>query len=113
MAKKYQVPTTLMLFNVPLETCVERDEKRERSVGRAIVERQYQAFEQTKETIRQEGFDQVVEFQDGDLEKVQIEILFRPVVRPAQRPQRPDARCPSTVRALSAAFQAPAERTRR
>ena len=86
LAKKYQVPTTLMLFNAPLETCIERDEKRERSVGRAIVERQYRAFEQTKATIGQEGFDQVVEFQDGDLEKVQIEILFRPVARPAQRP---------------------------
>jgi len=94
LAKKYQVPTTLMLFNVPLETCVERDEKRERSVGRAIVERQYQAFEQTKATIRQEGFDQVEEFQDDDLEKVQIEILFRPVVRPPQRPQQPNAGAP-------------------
>ena len=94
LAKKHQVPTTLILFNVPLETCIERDEKRERSVGRAIVERQYQAFEQSKATIPQEGFDQVVEFQDGDLENVQIEILFRPVVRQAQRPQRPDAGAP-------------------
>jgi protein phosphatase len=86
LAKKYQVPATLVLFNVPLEICIERDEKRERSVGRAIIERQYRAFEQTKATIGQEGFDQVVELQDGDLEKVQIEILFRPVARPAQRP---------------------------
>ena len=91
LAKKFQVPATLILFNVPLETCIERDEKRERSVGRAIVERQYQAYEQSQATIRQEGFDQVVEYQDGDLEKLQIEILFRPVVRPAPRPQRPDA----------------------
>jgi protein phosphatase len=94
LAKKFQVPTTLILFNVPLETCLERDAKRERSVGRAIVERQYQAFEQSKETIRQEGFDQVVEIQEGDLEKIQTEILFRPVARPAQRPQPPDAGAP-------------------
>jgi protein phosphatase len=84
LAKKSQVPATLILFNVPLATCIERDAKRERSVGPSVIERQYQAFEQSKETIHQEGFDQVVEFQDGDLEKVQIEILFRPVVRPAQ-----------------------------
>lgn len=89
LAKKYQVPTTLMLFNVPLETCIERDKKRERSVGSAIVERQHQAFELSKETIRQEGFDQIVEYQDGDLEKVRIDILFRPVARPVQRPPRP------------------------
>ncbi len=90
LAKKYQVPTTLMLFNVPLETCVERDEKRARTAGRATVERQYQAFEQTKATIRQEGFDQVMEFQVGDLDKIQIEILFRPVVRATPRPRRPE-----------------------
>jgi len=88
LAKKCQVPTTVILFNVPLETCVERDEKRERSVGRAIVERHYEAFEQAKGTIRQEGFDHVVELQDSDLEKVQVEVLFRPIVRPVQRPQR-------------------------
>ena len=44
-------------------------------------------------TIRQEGFDQVVELQDGDLDKVQIEILFRPVQRPLRSmpaPRRPE-----------------------
>ena len=86
LAKKYQVPTTLLLFHVPLETCVERDQKRERSVGRAVVERQYRAFEETKSTVGQEGFGQVLEIADEDLEKIQIEILFRPVARPAQRP---------------------------
>ena len=91
LARKYQVPTTLLVFNVPLQTCIERDEKRERSVGRPVVERQYQAFEQSKEAIPQEGFDQVVVFKDGDQEKVQIEILFRPVARQPQRPERPDS----------------------
>ena len=91
LAKKYQVPTTLILFNTPLATCLERDAKRERSVGSAVIERQYEAFEQSKAAIRQEGFDQIVEYQDRDLEKVQVEILFRPVVRTPQRSQRPDA----------------------
>ncbi len=90
LARKCQVPTTLILFNVPLETCVERDEKRERSVGRAIVERHFQALQEAIPAIRQEGFDQVVELQDDDLDKVQIEILFRPV----QRPVRSDAGAP-------------------
>ena len=94
LAKKFQVPTTLLLFDVPLETCAARDEKRERTVGRPVIERQYETFAQSKEAIRQEGFDQVVELQDGDLEKVQIEIQFRPVVRPAQRPQRHDGGAP-------------------
>ena len=90
LAKQHQVPAVAMVFNVPLETCVERDQKRERSVGRAVIERHHQAFELAKATLRQEGFDQLLEFQDGDLEKVQIEIIFRPVARPAQRPPRPE-----------------------
>jgi predicted kinase len=94
LARRYQVPTTLLLFNVPLQTCIERDEKRERSVGRSVVERQYQAFEQSKETVPQEGFDQVVVFQDGEQENVQIEILFRPVARQPQHAERHDPRVP-------------------
>jgi protein phosphatase len=85
LAKKCQVPSTLLVFHVPLQTCIERDEKRERSVGKAIIERQYQVFVQGQETTHQEGFDQVVEFHDGDQERVEIEILFRPIARATQR----------------------------
>jgi len=95
LAKKLQVPIVAMLFDVPLETCVERDQKRERSVGRAVIERQYQIFEDAKAAIRQEGFDQVLEFQDGDLGRVQIEVIFRPVAR---APQRPPQRAPAPMR---------------
>lgn len=91
VAKRFHVPTTLLLFDVPLQTCIERDEKRDRSVGTAIVERQYQTFLQSKETIAQEGFDQIVEFRDGEQDKVEVEILFRPLARP---PQRPDVGAP-------------------
>ena len=83
LAKRCQVPSTIIVFNVPLETCMERDEKRERSVGRAVVERQHQAFEQAKVVILQEGFGQVLQLQDGEQDNVRIEILFRPVQRPA------------------------------
>jgi protein phosphatase len=88
LAKKFQVPATLMYFKVPLETCLERDEKRERTVGRAVIERQYQAFEQVLPTLQQEGFDQVIELNSENVDKVQIEILFRPAVRAVQRAPR-------------------------
>jgi predicted kinase len=92
LAKKLQVPIVAMLFNVPLETCVERDQKRERSVGRPVIERHYEIFEQAKAAVRQEGFDQVLELQDGDLDALQIEVIFRPVVRAPQRPPQPEVR---------------------
>jgi predicted kinase len=86
LAKRFQVPTIAIILDVPLAACVERDAKRERSVGRDVIERQYQTFELAKTSIRQEGFDQVLEIRDGDLDSVAIEIVFRPVVRQSQKP---------------------------
>jgi predicted kinase len=91
LARKRQVPVTLILFDLPLQTCIERDEKRERSVGRSVVERHYQAFEESKVAVWQEGFDQVLEFHEGDAEKAKIEILFRPVAPAVPHPQGPNA----------------------
>lgn len=71
-----------------------RDASRERCVGREVVERQYQAFELAKSAIHQEGFDQVMEFREGDLDNVRIEIVFRPVVRHPQKPESAETRRP-------------------
>src|SRR2546427_401687 len=62
---------------------------RERSVGQPVVERQYQMFEQAKSSIAQEGFDQIVELRGAGLDKVRIEIVFRPAPRVAAGPPRP------------------------
>jgi len=83
LAKRFRIPCVIFLLDVPLEKCIERDRLRERSVGAPVIERHYLAFEQTKTEIRQEGFDQVVELGDADLDKVQIEIVFRPISPPA------------------------------
>ncbi|SPE34146.1 Serine/threonine protein phosphatase 1 (modular protein) [Acidobacteriia bacterium SbA2] len=91
LAKRFQVPCVIFLFDVPLEKCIERDRQRERSVGSPVIERHYLAFGQTKTDIRQEGFDQIVELGDSDLDKVQIEVVFRPISQPSpaqgRRPQ--------------------------
>jgi protein phosphatase len=81
LARRYHVPAVVLVLDVPLETCLEHDAKRERSVGRQVIERQYQLFEQAKVAIKQEGFEQVIELAGEDLDKVQIEIVFRPVPR--------------------------------
>jgi predicted kinase len=101
LARRHQVPCVLFLFDIPLEKCLERDAKRERTVGKPVIERQYQAFEQAKAAVRQEGFDQIVELHDEDLEKAQIEVVFRPVARPpapnARPTQGPPRRSPATA----------------
>jgi len=79
LARKFRVPCVVFLFDVPLEKCIERDRLRERTVGSAVIERQYLAFGQTKAEIRQEGFDDVIEVGDQDVDKLPIEIIFRPI----------------------------------
>ena len=88
LAKRFQVPCVVFLFDVPLEKCVERDRSRPRTVGRPVIERQHLAFGQTKADIRQEGFDEIIELGDEDMDKVQIEIIFRPISQPAGMPAR-------------------------
>jgi protein phosphatase len=99
LARKYQAPCVVFLFAVPLEKCLERDAGRERTVGRAVIERQHQLFEQAAASIRQEGFDQVVEIPDAEMDRVKIEIVFRPPARkpaaPARAEPRPDVPRPA------------------
>jgi len=123
LAKRFQVPCLIFLFDVPLQKCIERDQLRERSVGAPVIERHYLAFDQTKTDIRQEGFDQVIELGDSDLDKVQIEIVFRPISqpssaqgrrpqtesRPAPRPWQPRAPKPQTPHEAGPASPAPAQ----
>ena len=88
LAKRFQVPCVVFLFDVPLEKCVERDRSRQRTVGRPVIERQHLAFGQTKTDIRQEGFDEIIELGDEEMDKVQIEIIFRPISQPSLMPGR-------------------------
>jgi protein phosphatase len=93
LAKRFQVPCVVFLFDISLEKCVERDRSRERTVGSPVIERQYLAFGQTKTEIRQEGFDQIIELGEEDMDKVQIEIIFRPIPQPPGAPgRRPETR---------------------
>ncbi len=92
IARRHHVPAVVILFDVALAACLERDTNRQRSVGAATIERQHEMFIQAKAAIREEGFDQVMELGDNELDKVQFEIVFRPVPRPAAANARPEPR---------------------
>ena len=87
LARKYHVPCVLFLFHVPLEICLARGKKRERSVGAPTVEKQFQLFQEACRGVHQEEFDHVVEFREEEKDDVRIEVVFRPVKRPQVRPQ--------------------------
>lgn len=79
LGRKYRVRTELYLFNITLETCLERDRARPRSVGPKVIEEQYRLFRQALEVVRSEGFDEVIELHDEDLQSVRFEVLYRPI----------------------------------
>ncbi len=100
LARKRQVPCVAIIFDVPLEKCLERDASRERTVGRAVIEKQYQLFEQARAAIKQEGFSEVIELRDEEMAAVDLEIRFRPVP-PAAEASRPQWR-PGPIRSAPA-----------
>lgn len=79
LGRKYRVRTELYLFDIPLETCLERDRARPRSVGPKVIEEQYRLFKQAQDLVRSEGFDEIVVLHDADLQSVRFEVLYRPI----------------------------------
>ncbi len=92
LARKYRVPCVVLLFDISLETCLARDQARERSVGQPVIERQYRLFVQESGNIEREGFDQLIKLRNEDLDKVRIDVLFRPLPRPSGTAERPEPR---------------------
>ena len=79
LGRKYRVRTELFMFNIALEKCLERDGTRSRSVGARVIEEQYRLFKHAQKSVGSEGFDQIVELQEDDLQSVRFEILYRPI----------------------------------
>jgi len=100
VGRKYRVRTELLLFDIALEKCLERDRGRPGSVGSRVIEEQYRLFKQAQETVRSEGFDEIIELHEEDLESVRFEILYRPI-NPMSRnndlKDRHSASSPATV----------------
>lgn len=78
LGRKYRVRSELFLFDIALEKCLERDSTRPRSVGPKVIEEQYRLFRQAQESVHSEGFDEIVELREEDLQSVRFEILYRP-----------------------------------
>jgi protein phosphatase len=92
LAHKHGVPCVVFLFDIPLETCLARDQARERSVGQPVIERQYRLFVQESSHIERESFDQVIKLRPEDLDKLRIDVLFRPLPKPSGPSEPPPRR---------------------
>lgn len=85
LARRWKTPVTIVVFDVPEETCLRWDARRERQVGRAVIHRQWQQLQEALPRIPQEGYDQVVILGEDDVAKARVE------VRERGRPQRIEA----------------------
>jgi predicted kinase len=75
IGRRCDVPTVAIGFDVAEETCLRRDKGRSRRVGRAVIHRQWETFQQALDRVPTEGFDQVVVLGEDDLRRVRVEIL--------------------------------------
>ncbi len=84
LGRKFEVRVELFMFDIPLERCLDFDRNRERSVGTKVIEEHFQLYHRARTAVVSEGFDEIVELHEEDLQSVRIEILYRPVFRPRQ-----------------------------
>jgi len=77
IARRCQAPAVAVLFDVPEATCVQWDTQRGRRVGRPVIQRQWERFQQALRAVPGEGFDQVHILGADDLGSVRVEIVNR------------------------------------
>jgi len=75
IARRCEVPVIALLLDVPEATCLVWDERRDRRVGRPVIHRQWERFQQALRTIPKEGFDQVVIVDERELNSTQVQIV--------------------------------------
>ncbi len=92
LGRKYRVRTELFLFDITLEKCLDRDRLRPRSVGPRVIEEQYRLFQQAQSVVGSEGFDQITDLHEDDLQSVRFEILYRPINPVVSRSDTKDRR---------------------
>jgi protein phosphatase len=79
MARRYGYHSVALLFDVPLDVCLERNAARSRVVPSEAVRTQYVLFESTMNEIHSEGFDMVFVLDEAGQSQSEVRIA---------RPQR-------------------------
>jgi len=75
LARRCGAPTVVIAFHVPLDVCLERNERRARKVAPEVVERQFQLMRQALERIPTEGYDAWYVLDVAGQEEAQVEVL--------------------------------------
>lgn len=86
IARRWEVPVTVILFDVPAQTSMRWDERRSRKVGHPVISHQWQRFQQALRDVPAEGYDQVIILGEEDLAKTRVELVRTPARNAAAKP---------------------------
>lgn len=62
LAEQYHYHTSLLLFDLPQEICLQQDNKRRASVGPDVIQKQWQNLEQTRQDLQTETYQSIIVF---------------------------------------------------
>jgi predicted kinase len=74
IGRRFRFKVGVLVFSIPLETCLSRNAGRDRTVPEEAVYEQYKLLKETLTTIRVEGFDYVFEFGEREQKTTSVEI---------------------------------------
>jgi protein phosphatase len=78
LARKHRRPAVAIVFDLPLETCLERNSRRpERRLAKRVVERQHDQMKRSIESLESEGFERIVLM--SSVEAVETAVIVREV----------------------------------
>lgn len=66
LAREHGVPAFVLWFDVDAQTCIARQQQRERYVPSFVIERQLQELGQAEQELMSEGWDQIVRYTPGE-----------------------------------------------
>ncbi|CUT04734.1 AAA family ATPase [Candidatus Chrysopegis kryptomonas] len=75
IARKYGFRVVIIIFDIPVELCIERDQKRPRKVGEQVIRNQYVNFLEAKKSIPTEGFDEIFVLNEKTLDTAIVKII--------------------------------------
>lgn len=75
IARKYGFKVVIIVFDISIEICIERDQKRPRKVGEQVIRNQYVNFIEAKKSIPTEGFDEIFILNEKTLDTATVKIV--------------------------------------
>ena len=75
--QKYGFHVALLIFNIPVDVCLERNAGRERQVNRAVIEKMAKKLVKTLKVVHDEGFDSIYVITEDEMQDPAFDVSIR------------------------------------